>query len=181
MPGEITTVRNCYILLVLASFFIPCAIQVILVRFLGLYREKALRQKGPVAAAFIGLLPLVGLFLLWLLAFSVRDAAAIFWSGFYLVAVYLLMTYVYFHVFNMSETARRIRILAQGHRSGKVVKDEMVQDYSPEQMIDLRVERLEALGEISLRDGRYLPSRMRLLPAARMVFFLRRFIFPDGR
>ena len=181
MAGEMTTVRNCYILLVLISFLFPFAIQVVLVRFLGLYREKSLRQKGPAAAALIGLLPLAGLFLVWLLVFSVRNAAVIFWSGFYLFAVYLLMAYVYFHVFNMSETARRIRILAQGHRSGKVVKDEMVQNYTPGQMIDLRVERLEALGEISLRDGRYLPSRMRLLPAARLVFFLRRVIFPDGR
>lgn len=181
MPREITTALNCYILLVLFSFLFPFSIQVVLVRFLGLYREQALRQKGPVAAALIGLLPLGGLFLVWLLAFSVRGAAAIFWSGFYLFAVYLLMAYVYFHVFNMSETARRIRILAQGHRSGKVVKDEMVQNYTPGQMIDLRVERLKALGEISLRDGRYLPGRMRLLPAARMVFFLRRFIFPDSR
>jgi len=181
MPGEMTAVRNFFILLILLSFLIPFAIQAILVRFLGLYREKALRQKGPAAATLVGLLPLGGLFLAWLLVFSVRSAAEIFWSGFYLSGVYLLIAYVYFHVFNMSETARRIRILAQSHREGKVVKDEMIQDYSPEQMIDLRVERLEALGEISLREGRYLPGRMRLLPAAKLVFFLRRVIFPNGR
>ncbi|MFH1039191.1 MAG: hypothetical protein V1789_11055 [PVC group bacterium] len=180
MLAPLTTARTCYILLVLFSFFIPFAVQIILVRFLGLYREKALRQKGPVAATMAGLLPVGVLFLAWLLVFSVRPFSAIFWSGFYLFSVYLLAAYVYFHIFNMSETARRIRILAQGHRAGAVVKDEMSQNYSPEQMIDLRVERLLALNEIALRGERYFPARGRLVKAAELVFFLRRIIFPPA-
>ncbi len=178
MPTPSTNARILYLLLVLASWFFPFAIQVILVRFFGLYREKALRQKGPAAATLIGILPVGGVFLAWLLVFPVRSTGAIFWSGFYLFSVYLLAAYVYFHIFNMSETARRIRILAHGHRAGEVAKDEMIQSYTSEQMISLRVDRLVALEEIARRDGRYIPGRMRLLPAAKLVFFLRRIIFP---
>ncbi len=180
MPETPTTAGCAYLCLVLASWFLPFTIQVVLVRFLGLYREQALRQKGPVAAALIGLLPLGAAFLVWRAAFSIGGSGAIFWPGFYLVTVYLLMGYVYFHVFNMSETARRIRILAHSHRAGAVVKEEMIQSYTAEGMVDLRVKRLSALGEIVLRDGRYRPGRMRLLPAAQLVFFLRRIIFPAG-
>ncbi len=178
MPGEIITARNCYILIILVSFLFPLAIQVILIRFFGLYREKAIRQKGPVAAALFGLLPLGGLFLAWLFVFFIRNTAAIFWSGFYLFAVYLLMAYVYFHVFNMSETARRIRILTYGHRQGKVVKQKLIQDYTRNKMVEIRVARLLALRELQQRDFSYLIGRGILLIPARGVFAFRRLLFP---
>ncbi len=181
MEDALTTARTAYLLLVLISFFIPFAAQVVLVRFLGLYRRKPLRQKGPLVAALVGLLPVGGAFLAWLIFFSVLQPAAVFWAGFYLFSVYLLLAYVYFHIFNMSETARRIRILAQSHQAGLVVKDEMVQSYTAEQMIALRVDRLLALNEINLKDERYLPARGSLLPAAKMVFFFRRIIFPSDQ
>lgn len=178
MPEEMTAVRACYLALVLASFFIPFATQIILVRFLGLYRENTIRQRGPAAAALVGLLPVGGLFLVWLLAFSIRSLGGIFRAGFYLFAVYLLMAYVYFHVFNMSETARRIRILAHGHREGKVVKEELTQNYTRKEMVEIRIARLLALGEITRRGDRYASRGNLLLLPARAVFGFRRLLFP---
>ncbi len=181
MPEPMAAGRACYLALVAFSFLVPFAVQVLLVRFLGLFREKTIRQRGPVTAAMIGLLPVGGLFLAWLLTFSVRTTGGILWSGFYLLSVYLLSAYVYFHVFNMSETARRIRILAHGHRDGKVIKEELTQNYTPGEMVEIRIARLAALGEIERRGDRYISGRNCLLLPARAVFAFRRLLLLDQR
>ena len=181
MPEGMTAARVCYLALLLFSSLVPFAVQAVLVRFLGLYRGNTIRQRGPAAAALIGLLPVGGLFLAWALVFSAGPAGEIFWSGFYLVAVYLLAAYVYFHVFNMSETARRIRILAHGHRDGKVIREELTQNYTREEMVEIRIARLEALGEIRRREDRYVSGSNCLLLPALAVFGFRRLLFPGQR
>ena len=64
--------------------------------------------------------------------------------------------YTYFHLFNMSETSRRGRMLREigsGHFSSL---SEVQNTYSPEVMLTNRLTRLQALGEITLgNDGRF--------------------------
>jgi len=73
----------------------------------------------------------------------------------FLVAI--LSGHVYFHIFNMSETARRIRILLKIKKGESVLPTE---HYSSRQMIEIRLKRLVDLKQISLKEGiyRYRPS-----------------------
>ncbi len=163
--------------LLIAAAVIPFFVHLVISSLLGLYREKDFRQKGAVAAVLIGLAPLALVFVV--LGSGGQEGSNRFWAGIYLLGVYLLFGYVYFHIFNMSETARRIRILSRGHRDGKVIKDELNRDYTRREMVETRIARLLALGEIRRRDSRYVGGRMFLLWPARAVFGFRRLLFPE--
>ena len=174
--GERFFPAGAYCILVAFSIFLPIVIHLVISRRLVLYRAKALRQKGAIMSIIAGVLPLAGLFIVLETAMGGKNG--LFWRSFYLLGVYFLFGYVYFHVFNMSETARRIRILAHGHREGKVVKEELTQNYTRKQMVEIRIARLLALGELHRRNSNFIIGRGLLLMPARAVFAFRRTIFP---
>lgn len=70
--------------------------------------------------------------------------------------VYVCLAYSYFHVFNMSETARRIRILAELYLAGPLSGREISRLYSGEGLLEARLDRLVATRLLELRDGRYV-------------------------
>jgi hypothetical protein len=55
----------------------------------------------------------------------------------------LLYGYSYFHIFNMSNTARRIHILILKYRNPKATLSEQ---YKTDTLIGLRIERLRSIG-----------------------------------
>ena len=67
----------------------------------------------------------------------------------YALLVNLSTGYVYFFVFSMGETARRIRLLHEIRDSG------VPSSYSEEDVLDTRLERLRELGQISFDGQRY--------------------------
>ena len=84
--------------------------------------------------------------------------------------IFNLMSYVYFHIFNMSETARRIKILLHLYKNGSSHIDELRYDYNPKDMVNSRLERLIEMDEIKLDDyGRYHISGQRFIYVA--LFF----------
>lgn len=161
-----------------ASLLVPFLIHLIMVRYLGLFRDKPLRQKGAIISCLLGYLPIGFLFSLWAYYHRWYPGAGLAWSGFFIFSVYTLLAYVYFHIFNMSETARRIRILAESRQRGKVTRTEIVREYTCERMVKIRLDRLVALRELRLKNGRYTMGRGRLLFPARIVFGFRRILFP---
>ncbi len=178
MPGtgDIISARF-FPILIAAAATIPFFVHLVISSLLGLYREQDFRQKGAVTAVLIGLIPLALVF--FLLGGGGQEGSNRFWMGFYLLGVYLLFGYVYFHIFNMSETARRIRILSHSHRQGKVIKGELTRNYTRREMVEIRISRLLALGEIRRQGSRYVSGRMLLLWPARAVFGFRHLLFPD--
>ena len=98
MTTPLSTARVLFLLLILVSVFFPFLIQIVVVRVMGRYREKAYRQKGSISSIIIGLIPTGCLYLLWLSVIKDPKLSGIFWSGFYVLAVYLLFAYVYFHL-----------------------------------------------------------------------------------
>jgi len=89
-----------------------------------------------------------------------------------LVAV--LFSHIYFHVFNMSETARRIRILvdlAQGKSTTEV--------YDDTSMVRVRIERLRGLGQIRMLGGRLYANRSWFTEVCRLVRWHERLLFPQ--
>ncbi len=91
------------------------------------------------------------------------------WTLLYSLIVYNSLGYSYFHLFNMSETARRIRILTEVYRRGVVRGDELDSLYDTSDMIDLRIERLLASGQIRDNRGRYVIQGRLLYIAARVL------------
>ena len=91
--------------------------------------------------------------------------------------VYNGMAYAYFHVFNMSETARRIRILLHVLIYDRVNANNLRSDYSPCDMVIVRLDRLEQMKQITRGpDGRFRIAGRLLLSAACVIRVWRRML-----
>ncbi len=72
-----------------------------------------------------------------------------FWQSFLFVGIGIFCVgHVYFHFFNMSETARRIRILVTLSGGGKINQNESDGGYHPDFLVKIRIKRLLDLGTI---------------------------------
>jgi hypothetical protein len=168
--------------LVFLGTLLPFLVHLVLARGLRLFRDPASRQKGAILSGPMGLIPLLILFSL-LVPPRAKGGAA-FWTAVYVFGAYACSSYVYFHFFNMSETARRIRILVHGASGGLIPAREIGAAYTPERMVAIRLERLVALKELQVKGGRYViggRGLLGLLLPARTVFGLRRFLFPGEK
>ena len=104
------------------------------------------------------------------------------WARIWATLIYFILgfnsvAYSYFHMFNMSETARRIRILFCLEENREVEEDLVVSNYSPASMLRNRLDRLIQFGEISrTHDGTVELRRRRFLNVAYLFRFLRRWV-----
>lgn len=165
--------------IIIFSLFLTFLMHVFLVRICGAFKKAFFRQKGLIASYLIGFIPLGFLFCLWIGTINVKSWPGIFWSGIYLFFIYSIFSYVYFHFFNMSETARRIRILSEIHRTGSFKKDELIHKYPASDIVSNRLKRLIALRELRLFEDRYLIGKGLFILPAKMVFYFRGIIHPE--
>lgn len=167
-----------FLMIVSASAVITFSIHVFLVRICGFFKKPFVRQKGVFISFVLGFIPVIYMFFMWSGDPVVKDRFQILYSGGYLFIVYAVSSYVYAHIFNLSETSRRIRILTECAKAGPLGKEELTAKYTYDEMVSNRLKRLEELGVLRLRGGRYTVKRGFLLLAARMVFGLRPLFFP---
>ena len=117
-------------------------------------------------------------FIAWLEA---RDAAQTMYMLVFAFLAFNGVAYAYFHFFNMSETARRIRMLLQIRRAGPagLRVQELERQYSQKDMIEARLDRLVRMNQLSLApDGCYRVAGSALLWAGRIMGLWRRLVFP---
>jgi len=116
----------------------------------------------------------------WLIArHEVREAAQIMYMLVFSFLVFNGIAYAYFHFFNMSETARRIRMLLQIRQAGPtgLRVQELECQYSQKDMIEARLDRLVSMNQLSLApDGRYRVAGNALLWAGRIMGLWRRLV-----
>jgi len=116
----------------------------------------------------------------WLIAqHEARDVAQTMYMLAFAFLVFNGIAYAYFHFFNMSETARRIRILLQIRRAGPsgLRIRELERQYSQKDMIEARLDRLVRMNQLSLApDGRYRVAGNTLLWAGRIMGLWRRLV-----
>jgi len=94
------------------------------------------------------------------------------------VLLYTLFCYVYFHWNNMGETARRIRMLRELAAAPDGLSfQEMVRRYSAREILERRLERLSAAGQISITDGRLVLTSTAVLISARLVGLAKLIVF----
>ncbi|MBN1542375.1 hypothetical protein JW992_09540 [candidate division KSB1 bacterium] len=103
-----------------------------------------------------------------------------FWSGVdlvYLLLVYNLVAYSYFHFFNMSETARRIKILVGIFKSRINFVAGYEDAYHPTDSVLVRLERMTALGLVRrVQTDRYVLKNRPFYWTARILFYVRRLL-----
>jgi hypothetical protein len=87
----------------------------------------------------------------------------------YVAVVYACIAYSYFHLFNMSETARRIRILRELHVAGSLTAEEISRLYSGASVLESRFDRLLATGQLQVRADRFVAAGRLLYIAACLV------------
>jgi hypothetical protein len=125
-------------------------------------------QLVAIAAALAGALPTV-LLIGTLAAPGPPALLRMPFAATYVVVVYVCIAYSYFHLFNMSETARRIRILRELHAAGSLTAEEISRRYSGASVLETRFDRLLATGQLRMRAGRFVGAGRLLYMAACLV------------
>ena len=82
--------------------------------------------------------------------------------------VYVLLTYngfgfCYFHFFNATETSLHIHIVMEIFKKGALPSAQLTKTYNAKEMINARIDRMIALGQLENRGGRYFLSNRSLL------------------
>lgn len=98
-------------------------------------------------------------------------------NGLYVGIASFGFCHFYFHVFNLSETARRIHILRTYYAAAKKGRETKLDpnQYNPTVMIKQRIERLLSAGALHLENGLYSTRPGFLLVAAKIIRSFRRF------
>lgn len=124
--------------------------------------RKLAPQLAAVFAILLAQLPLF--FLLWrgILKNSNSQKIELFCAILYCIILFASSGYIYFHLFNTTETARRIRILHEIKTSGSLSEEEMLPLYKRENIIELRLKRLVDTNQLKL-DGNCYHLNQRLL------------------
>jgi len=89
----------------------------------------------------------------------------------YFFTLVILSFYIYFHVFNMSETARRIKLLIDIHQGSTNNPKKISQQ--PFDAIQIRVDRLKVTNQVYEEDGHYFIKNRLLLFISKFVAFIR--------
>jgi hypothetical protein len=85
---------------------------------------------------------------------------------------YLALAYTYvFGFFNVTETARRLRLLVELLDAGPrgMSLDEVLRAYNARMIVEARLQRLVAGGQLAVADGRYVLRRSLGLSAAKLL------------
>ena len=119
--------------------------------------------------------PFVLVGLVWILHKSWEECV-------YLGTVSLGFCYSFFHLFNMSETARRIRMLRRIYLSGgSVAIKSLEQEYSVEHIVKIRIQRLMDTGILTKSsDGSIQVSKGALYYATQIIRFWRWLFFGNS-
>lgn len=131
---------------------ILCSFGLGLVSVLGLAVVFAAQRSGAVSAD-----EFIGQGVLWIVAYTC-----------------LVYCYV-FGFFNLGESARRIRLLIELHSAGEkgMTFDEILAVYNARMIIDARLGRLLAGGQIIEKDGRYFVGSPLMLYLAKALVLLK--------
>lgn len=153
---------NLLLFIILLSPIIVFLIHALIIRFVKDERP----QLTAIISALIGNIPIL---IICLTHISNNQIIAIekITIVIYTLITYNSLAYVYFHVFNMSETARRVRILIELRKAGRIGRQDIFKQYSSDDIVDVRLDRLLSLKQLRVDGGIYRVDRRFLLFAAK--------------
>lgn len=124
-------------------------------RLIKVFKIAVSNQVVVLASAAISHLPAGAL--IWFVYLQYLDSTTeLIFAALYSIAVFDALTYAYFHLFNMSETARRIRILYEIYLSGVMTQAGLELSYNPSVMLENRLDRLVAMRQLRRKGNLYL-------------------------
>jgi hypothetical protein len=147
-----TAAATAFLLILAASPVAVLVLHALLSRVLRRLAPGVPTRLVPVLAVAAGA---PGLALLVPRLFPAGAEHARAWAAAYGFVVYACLSYCYFHLFSMSESARRIRILYVLFEGGRIPRAEFSSRYGVKDMVFNRLDRLETIGQVERRDGRY--------------------------
>ncbi len=165
MASQMHSARLLVILL-----FSPAVILAVHMVITRLARKRS-PQIAAVRATVAGILPVGAL--LWICAVRYLVPGERWTAVLYSLVSYCAIAVMYFHFFNMSETARRIRILYEIHVAGSLPVKAMESLYRSKDIIDIRLQRLVAMKQLRQEGRSFSLGRRTVYLGALIVFFWR--------
>lgn len=94
------------------------------------------------------------------------------------ILTYACLGYCYFHFINMTETARRIRILTELQSApAGLSMEEIMKRYSAGEIIEKRLSRLMNNGQIALVNDRFYAKNSSMAVITNIILFMKLIIF----
>jgi len=163
-------------LLLLTSPLAICLIQAAVTRFIRLLGLSISPQLLVLGIVLIGNIPM--LWLAWRLVFE--ELAGEFLAGAcgvtLVVLTYNALGFCYFSLLNLSETSLHVHILMDLLLSGPTAADELTSRYSVAALINARIDRMIALGQLSGVNGFFLVESRGLLTVGRVIHVWRKLL-----
>ena len=161
-----------YLLTPIAALAVMVVVQAIILRL-----RRGGQFFGSVVIGFVaGLLVVLALQVVLLLGFSRnldRWVLAIVANP----AIYVMLSYCFFNFINLGHASIRIRIFKEcDDRGGFIAHDELRAVYDDEPIKEARLQRLLEGGDVVCEGGRWKLVNPRLVPVAKMVFALKKFV-----
>lgn len=98
------------------------------------------------------------------------------WGLIYVLLVYNSAALCYLLVLNVSETSLHVHIIMELLLAGKLAAAELSKRYNAKHMIDARIDRMIALGQLTERNGRYVLRSRSLVVVGGIINMLRRLL-----
>ena len=164
------------LLLSLSSPLAICLAHAILTRVIRLLGRLIAPQLVVLGTVLLGNIPV--LWLGWILV--LRDLRGDFWSMacgiVYLILTYNALGFCYFCLLNLSETSLHVHILMDVLLSGPIPAADLASRYGVGDMLNARVERMIALGQLRSQNELFVVNSRGLLLAGRVIHNWRRLL-----
>ncbi len=157
-----------YLILLSCTPLLIFILHIAVTRVFMRYKFDIPNQVIVIICSFVGHIPMAAA--LWMVYLRyLTTPVELFWAIIYSLIVYNILAYCYFHIFNMSDTARRVRILYEIYNSKQLKESDIASLYSANNMLDSRLERFLSMKQIKFSDGRYLLNRKFFYYVAKIV------------
>ena len=94
------------------------------------------------------------------------------------IIIYATLSFCYFNLITLGETARRIRIMVELSESKTgLTLEEIIKRYNARMIVDLRLDRLLGNGEITLRGTRYFIGNSKMFQIGRIYTLAKLILF----
>ena len=162
--------------LYLASPIVALAVMVV-VQAIVLRLRQGEQFFGSVVVGFLaGLLTVLALQVVLLVVFS-RNPDRWVLALAANPAIFVMLSYCFFNFINLGHASIRIRIFKEcDERGGFITHDELRAVYDDELIKEARLQRLVEGGDVVRENGRWRLVNPRLVPVAKMVFGLKKFV-----
>lgn len=158
----------CFLLCLMSS---PCLVLLLHVLLIRMFRlaNSSLSPLPVAALAMLGGYPVMG-FSLWFCHFRFLNPGQITCPIVYALIVYTCLSFCYFILFTMTETARRIHILRRiFEKDAPAAMNDLAVEYSAADMLSVRIERMLALKQLKRSGDRYFIDNKLLYRAGTIV------------